>query len=262
MTYKNYLKNKNLSDRTIRNYIQQSNAFLKYANGRDVTKTLFRNYIKQYENKHSPLSTRTVYNCVVQFLKFNKKKWVRDLENFKLPKIIEFPRRILNIEFINKVLEERYNDPKDFYQKRLVLIIKLLLTTGLRADEITNCNKTNIFENKLMIKGKGKKTRVVFLTAEVIELINSWKYKYFLVSKKGKRITTKQLRSILTEFGKQIDISLSPHMFRRTFCTELIKKGCNLKVVQKLMGHSNIAITSRYIHLSEDEMFSEYSKVF
>lgn len=262
MTYKNYLKNKNLSDRTVENYIQQANAFLKFANGRDITKTLFRNYIKQYEKRHSPLSTRTIYNCVIQFLKFNKKKWVRDLDNFKLPKITEFPRSILNINLIDENLKKYYYDKKNFYQQRMVLIIKLLLTTGLRADEISNCNKNNIFENKLMIKGKGKKTRVVFLNNEVMDLIKSWKYKYFLVNRRGKRISTKQLRVILNEFGKKINVNLSPHMFRRTFCTELIKKGCNLKVVQKLMGHSNIAITSRYIHMSEEEMFSEYSKVF
>lgn len=259
MTYQNFLKNKNLSQLTISTYLKHTNNFLKYVNNRKITKTLFRKYIALYDRNHSPNSTRLAYCSIMQYLKFIKCKWVNDIKKFKLPRLVEFPKPIVNINAINMYLNSLESN---FFNDRLKIIVKLLITTGMRSCEIKELNKNNFYNNKILIKGKGNKYRFVFINKEISDLIRKWKYKYFLVNKNGKKISDKQLRKILKDLGEKINTPLHPHMLRRTFCTELIKKGCNLKVVQKLMGHSSISITSKYIHLSEEEMYIEYSKAF
>lgn len=257
--YYKYLNNRNLSTNTIKIYIHWKEAFQKYCNQK-ITLDKFSRFLKNYEMRHSANSTRLVFSSIINYLKFIKSPIIEKAKEYKLPKVQEFPKKILSIELLLKLIN---NLSKNFFNNRLIIWVKLLIYTGIRANELLTLSKKNLIDNnKLIIRGKGNKTRIVFINEELLNLLLKWPFDEFVVNKKGKKITSKQLRLIIRNFGKKNNIRIHPHMIRRTFCTELIKKGCSLKTVQKLMGHSNIAVTSRYIEISEEEMFQEYSKVF
>ena len=256
--YHKYLYNRNLSENTIKAYIHWKNKFIEFSKNR-ITIDKFCHFLKSYELNHSPNSTRLVFSSIINYLKFINSKLLKDAKKYKLPKVQDFPKKILSIKLVISLLNSLDNN---FYSNRLNIWIKLLFFTGIRASELNNLSKKNVINNKLLIKGKGNKLRYVFINNELKNLINKWPYEYFAVNKYGKKISNKQIRQVIREFGNKNNLKIHPHMLRRTFCTELIKSGCNLKTVQKLMGHSNIAVTSRYIEISEDEMFKEYSKAF
>ncbi len=135
-----------------------------------------------------------------------------------------------------------------------------MFKTGLRSDEILNLKKSNISENQINIIGKGNKTRVVFILDDLIFKMLNWEFDYFVSDKNGNKLSKSSLYIIIKNLGIMINKNISPHSLRRSFCTNLIKNGCNIAVVQKMMGHSSINTTTKYIFLDKDEMFSHFKK--
>ncbi|MDE5617393.1 MAG: site-specific integrase, partial [Ureaplasma sp.] len=180
--------------------------------------------------------------------------------DIKLPKQIQIKLTIIEREIVLNELEKL--NLLNFYEKRLFTIIYILLNTGIRAFELINLKWENFERNKILIKGKGNKFRYVYINEEFFKLINTKTKGYVIRSIKNKKISQKQLNLIVREFSKKIGLYFTPHDLRRSFCTHLIRNNCNIKIIQILMGHSNIAVTSRYICLTESEIFNAYNNIF
>lgn len=174
--------------------------------------------------------------------------------------------RILRSDEIKKFLDRMrsYRDQ---------LIVYFMLFCGLRTCEVLNLEIDDIdfIGSKIIIKGKGRKERAIPLCAAVIKSLNHYlnyerpkvtHTKVITVLKgklSGNPLTREGLRAIFRYWRRSTKLANAhPHMFRHTFCSNLIAQGVSLPVVQKLMGHSDIETTMMYVHMNIDDVTKEY----
>lgn len=150
-------------------------------------------------------------------------------------------------------------------------MVELLISSGIRVEELTNLDITDVDLVKLSVhvkEGKGSKERVTYMT-EVCAL-HLKKYLFtriddrtalFVSLKKKDRITPGGIRNILKEIEKRAAVeNVHPHRFRRTFATNLARRGMGIQTIAKLMGHSNIQTTMIYVAMDESRILEEYKK--
>lgn len=82
--------------------------------------------------------------------------------------------------------------------------------------------------------------------------------KYLLINDKGKRVTRQEVYTFIHEQGKKLHKSISPHTLRHSFATHLLENGADLRVVQELLGHSNVSTTQLYTHISKKRLKEVY----
>ena len=131
------------------------------------------------------------------------------------------------------------------------------------------------FSNKnILILGKGSKERLVSFGDYALEYINLYlkegrkllldgvKSDYLIVGKKSEKLTTRRVEQIIDDIIKRtsIKLNITPHMFRHTFATHLLDNGCDLLVVQELLGHASLSSTEIYTHVSNEHLRKVYLK--
>lgn len=265
-SYKQFLEYRNLSKQTIYHYAVYAKRFLLFCEYQNkiINKESFIKFIQCNQDLLKATSLRSKYICTTQFLKFKNLYFINEMKsNFKLPAIYQTPKFIISHNELKLILNS-FN-LKNFYQFKKYMWLKILFETGIRAFEFQKLNKKDIENTFIRVLGKGKKERLVFITPELKKLmISDWPFEYFCTNKNGRIVTIKHLRKLLKKIGNQFGYSesksITPHMLRRSFCTNLIKKGCNLKIVQNLMGHNSISTTAKYLFFNEVEMYEEYLK--
>lgn len=145
------------------------------------------------------------------------------------------------------------------------LIVKLLYSSGLRLSELLNLKRKDIdFDRNLIhVKaGKGKKDRMTLISNDLkLDLLKyysnyAFNTEYILEGRKGK-YTKKSVQKVLKNFGKKIGIKITPHMLRHSFATHLLEQGTDIRIIQKLLGHSNLNTTEIYTKVSN----RDFSKI-
>lgn len=149
-------------------------------------------------------------------------------------------------------------------------IIELLLSSGVRVSELTNIKLSDIDFERLSVhitRGKGDKERTAYMS----ELARKHLIKYiqerniqgeYLFYNKGKNVLRAGgVRDILNRIAKKANVeNVHPHRFRRTFATELARRGMEVQEIQKLLGHSNINTTMEYVYTSDEQAHASYLK--
>lgn len=263
MKYTTYLKNKNLSKLTINTYIRNANKWEIYLNSRKSSKKLFVNYINKYQKNHMPNSTRLIYSSILSYIKFQKKwKLYNEFKDIRLPSSTQLNKTTISLKEFNELRGIKTIE-KDWYKSRDWLIFTFLLTTGIRISELTQVNKKNIKNNCLTINGKGNKERIIYICDYLQILLRNWKANRINISKQNKQITNKQANIIIKKIGKMLfDKEITPHSLRRSYATNLLRGGVDIKTVSKMLGHTNINTTSRYIHFSNEELIDNIKHIF
>ena len=133
-------------------------------------------------------------------------------------------------------------------------VVYTLVSTGIRASEIIECNLDSLdLDNKeLKITGKEGVERCSELSDNDVEILRHYllwrnpraKDVALFVSKRGLRLTYNQLHYIFSKIGKKTSIHLHPHLFRHTFAASMLEEGKDLKQVQELLGHRRLDITT------------------
>ncbi len=197
-------------------------------------------------------------------------------EYIELPKVKKRLPQILTINEINQLIAstESSNDPKDL---RARAIFEVLYASGIRASELLSLRIDDISftDGFIRVLGKGDKERLVPIGKPAIKVLRhylNFGRKYFLKSKtspyvflniRGKQLSRMGLHKILKAYLKKAKITkpITPHIFRHTFATHLLEGGANLRAVQEMLGHSNIATTQIYTHIDR-EYLKEVYKTF
>ena len=152
-------------------------------------------------------------------------------------------------------------------------MLELMYACGLRVSELLSLQKKNINLNKhiVTIYGKGAKERKVplgdFAEEYVVKYLNEARDKlhgkdspYLFLNRSGEPISRvyffKQIRKYAESVG--IDKPISPHTLRHCFATHLLEGGAELRAVQEMLGHTNIATTQIYTHISTKRIISAY----
>ena len=149
-------------------------------------------------------------------------------------------------------------------------IIEVLLSSGVRCEELTNLDigDVNMRNRTLLVRnGKGGKDRIVYISdvaAEHLERYLSTRKDSSVElfrTQKGGRYTCSGIQDMMRRLGKAAGISnVHPHRFRRTFATNLYKRGMDVHEIQRLMGHSNIQTTLGYICTDDAQLRAAYER--
>ena len=150
----------------------------------------------------------------------------------------------------------------------------MLYGCGLRVSELANLNITDIDIRSKYVKcyGKGSKERLVpfgekaktalkkyLKQREIIVLENKLdKNKRLLLKDNGKNITRQDIYNFIKKQGEKIHKHISPHTLRHSFATHLLENGADLRVVQELLGHSDVSTTQLYTHITKKRLKEVY----
>ncbi len=156
---------------------------------------------------------------------------------------------------------------------RDVAMFELVYSSGLRLAELTGIDLDDIDFNErlLVVTGKGNKTRQLPVGGKAVEAIERWlgkradycrddREKALFVSQRGTRISPRSVQSRLDRLIRRqaLQQHLSPHMLRHSFATHMLESSSDLRAVQELLGHANIATTQVYTHLDFQHLAQVY----
>ncbi len=246
------LKLRNYSKKTIKSYVFSVEKLLEYANGNSITKELVEIYIiKALEIKNSSSVSKDLF--AIKFFFTNVLKQKLNLPNPKRNKTIP---EVLTKEEIKKMIDSTNNIKHK-------LIIKLLYGCGLRVSEIISLEKENLnFDEKLIHieLAKGKKDRFVKIPDSLLNELNSYcsllKSEILFPSNHGGKLTIATIQAIVEKTSKKANIKkrVYPHLLRHSFATHLLESGVDLRIIQKLLGHSDIKTTQIYTQISQQSI--------
>lgn len=184
------------------------------------------------------------------------------------PRLIPPLPKTLGEEDVREFLESITGDsPLD---RRDRAMAELLYSSGLRVAELVNARSENLLleEGFIRVTGKGNKTRVVPVGSEARHALALWldegrpklrrahSGSVLFLSRLGRGLTTERIRQILRERATRagIDRHLHPHLFRHSFATHLLSHDADLRVIQEMLGHADIATTQIYTQVDEQRL--------
>jgi len=149
-------------------------------------------------------------------------------------------------------------------------ILELLYGSGTRVSELINARLEHLDEEEafLRVTGKGNKTRLVPLGSKALEAIRRYLREErpgqvrrrtdstLFLSNRGAKLSRSRILKLVKEIGKQagLEQNLYPHLLRHSFATHLLGNGADLRVIQELLGHADIATTQIYTHVTSERL--------
>lgn len=275
----NYLTiEKNYSSHTITNYhidLKEFEGFLANCGPKDIKEIdyfILRKFLSLLSERN--LNKRTV-SRKISTLKSFFKFMVREAEIKNNPaNSLIYPRLDKNLpvflteEQVVKIL----NLPKDdsLLNLRDKSILEVLYSTGARVSELANLKITDVDLISAIIKvmGKGRKERLLPLGEPAVLSLKKYldkridKNPSLFLNKNNGSLTDRGIRLVVDKYMRQaaMNLKVSPHTFRHSFATHLLNRGADLRSVQELLGHSSIATTQVYTHLTIDTLKKVYDK--
>lgn len=269
-----------LAPRTISSYKNANLRMIKYISGEFAITELEKvnhRAIQAYINYQTEMKLSETYiNRSMVAYKMLFQYCVDEGYIFKNPmdKIKKQKEPIICIETFNhdevKRMIQVFKGPR-FLDIRNQLIMVMFFDTGIRNSELCNLLVTDIRDTHIHIVGKGNKVRYVPITPtinkclirysrvreEYIKDKIAYQTEYLLLSQKGKRLTPEAMEHILKRAGEAAGvrehIRVSPHTCRHYYAQAQLKNGCDLYTLSKLLGHSKIDTTKRYLQSMHDE---------
>jgi integrase/recombinase XerD len=256
--FKNYLLSKRYSPSTIKTYTETTGVFLRYFREKTMQEINHLDFIEFNNNYILKKNLSNSYqNQVVNALKL----FFQIIENKKVViELIHRPRRekklpnVLSKDEVKAILET----PKNIKHKAM---LSLIYACGLRRSELLNLTLKDIHSerNLLLIKqAKGKKDRVVPLSAKLIALLRdyykAWKSITWLFEGQipNTKYSEKSLENVLKQSLVKTNITkkVSLHCLRHSYATHLLESGTDLRYIQELLGHSSSRTSEIYTHVS------------
>lgn len=286
-SYRNYLRMRNYSPRTLDSYEQVIKNFGYYVwlrRNTDVSKLVF--YWKDFENARLDTPVEVTPVIVNDFLSF-----VSTLQTYK-PKTFHriistlssfyrflYSQGVVTINPLTGIDRPRIKQQEVKYLKhnqvlRLIdsiedprdkLIVRTIYATGVRVSELCNMNIEDIDfdEHTIRIKGKGDKIRTVFVDEDtlkdILKFIGTRIIGPLFVGQQGKHISSRAIQHIFKHYAPS---GITPHKIRHSYASELYKRSKNLRVVQENLGHTSIKTTEIYLHTDIDERRQVYQQYF
>lgn len=273
----NEIQKKNYSNNTLTSYINDLYYFRLFIKKDldDIKEEDIRDYL-EYLNlqKEKSTSIRRKISSLKSFYKFLYKNNYIDKNDYPLYKI-SYPKvdkRLPKFVYYNDLLDiirESTND-KDGVRDRL--IIEMLYATGLRVSELVNIKINDIdFNNRrIVVCGKGNKERIVYYGEYAEDVLKEYLLThknaegYLFINNRGGKLTERGVRYIIDNIMKRLSIKthVTPHVLRHTFATDMLNNGCDIKVVQELLGHSSLKATEIYTHVTNEHLKKVYYECF
>ena len=159
-------------------------------------------------------------------------------------------------------------------------ILELLFSSGLRVSELVSLDRDqiNLKRREFMVRGKGQKDRPIFISPEAVKWIDHYLqkredntrplfvrysgHKQVDLSGNYHRLTVRSVQRLVAHYALMAGITkhVSPHTLRHSFATDLLMNGADLRSVQAMLGHSNIATTQIYTHVTDPHLRSVHER--
>ncbi len=249
---KQHLEIRNFSRKTIKSYMNAASHFLDYAHDKELTEQCAKDYVQQQMQKKEPSSIAHDIFAIIYFFKHILKNPInmpRPKRNKKIP-------LILTQDEIRQMIQTTGNI-------KHCLILKTLYGCGLRVSEIIALKKEDILFDEDIIHirlAKGKKDRFVKIPDSLKKDLQSYcsisHDEVLFPSQRGGKLTTATIQAIVEQSAKRANITkeVYPHLLRHSFATHLLEQGTDLKIIQKLLGHSDIKTTQVYTQISRQSI--------
>lgn len=279
---------KNCSKLTIRDYKHYLEVFSMWMEASLANKTLanldlqdvrkYRVYLANRIDQKGLTLKRVTQNYYVialrSFLRFLIKNDYKTLEPSKidLPKTESRSLKFLDKEQVDRLATSIDTSKEEGIRDRV--IFELLFSTGLRVSELVklNHNQINLERREFGVIGKGGKARVVFISDRAADWISRYLnerkdgFKPLIIRYSGKviednngermRLTARSVERIVKKYVRitRIPVDATVHTLRHSFATDLLINGADLRSVQEMLGHKNIATTQIYTHITNKQL--------
>jgi integrase/recombinase XerD len=268
------------STNTIQAYSRDLDHFVRFTRPKELPQ-IGREVVKKYidylsDHGFSPASLERKMACLKSFFHYlvgEGKVAVDPTDDFHLPKKAKrLPKALTINEAARLVSSPRGNDP---WALRDAALLELLYASGMRASEIIGLNLDDINLEVSFVRcfGKGSKERVVPIGQVALDALKHYlevgrpkfpikdKVALFL-DKNGERLSRQGLWLVLKKYVKRSGVKskTSPHTLRHSFATHLLEKGADLRSVQEMLGHADIATTQIYTSVSRERLKKMYLK--
>jgi len=252
---------------SLRTYERYLINFFEFAHIKNPKDIIFDNVIEWQiylkERGNSPSTIASKCTALRSFLSFLSKRDIKTLspDKVELPKVSKPMVTFLTEQEIRKLL----NAPnvRGYKGLRNKAILELFCSTGLRVSELCSLTKDqiNFRDKEIILRGKGRKIRKVFLSEDA-----AFWLKKFLYNHRGEErlfyLTPRSIQRMIKSYAEKagIEKNVSPHVLRRSTASRLLKGGMPLLGLKKLLGHSSLATTDRYLNLADDELKKSFEK--
>ncbi len=223
----------------------------------------------------SSRSINRVLSAVRGYYRFHDRVGGKAGNPFSTVKSLRIEGKLPTFLFEEDVEQLFEGEPEDFWQLRDLLILELLYSTGCRVSELAAVNLTDLDlkEAALRVLGKGGKERLVFIGGKALQRLREYLgrrklqgltkadgQKALLINRRGTRLSVRGIQLIVDRLisGTGLNKPASPHTFRHSFATHILKGGADIRVVQELLGHASLSTTQVYTHLDMERLRRVY----
>lgn len=187
----------------------------------------------------------------------------------ELPKLTKKLPKVISISEIENIIHNNLNETE-------LVMMELLYGAGLRVSELVNLELNNIDLDSRYVRcfGKGSKERIIPIGEKAKKAVKSYlkirelitkKYKLetkqFLLRENGHLMTRQDVYVFIRKQGELLKKHISPHTLRHSFATHMLENGADLRVVQELLGHSDVSTTQLYTHVSKKRLKEVYFSI-
>ncbi len=232
---------------------------------------------RRVEAGAKPRSTARQLSSFRRFFRYIMREGLRDTDptaDIEMPRIGRSLPKSLTEDEVDSLLQAPNTDEPLGHRDRAML--ELLYATGLRVTELINLkhSQVNFNQGVLRIIGKGDRERLIplgdesqrwlkdFIDGPRMEILLERQTDYLFPTRRGDRMTRQAFWHIIKRYAQKagIDKKLSPHSLRHAFATHLLNRGADLRVVQLLLGHSDLSTTQIYTHVAKERLKDLHGK--
>ena len=274
-----------LSNNTITAYRQDLTSFIRFLQKENLTswptKVLDIDAFLA-EQRDQRKATSSISRLITSLRKFYQWLVRQNIQKLNPMLEIDSPKKrrtlpvALTVNEVNNLLEQP--DTKKNLGLRDRALLETLYATGIRVSELINLKFTDLHEELKLVKvfGKGSKERLIPISEVALSWIDSYKEKvrdplilkigkntdFIFLNSRGGSLTRQAVWQIIKHYCKMAGIqkNVTPHTLRHTFATHLLENGADLRVVQEILGHSDISTTQIYTNLSQKHILQVYEK--
>ncbi len=189
--------------------------------------------------------------------------------SIELPRLRKTLPKVISISDIEKILSNNLTEIES-------VVMELLYGAGLRVSELVNLELNNIELSSRYVRciGKGSKERIIPIGEKAKKAVIKYlklrellvkKYKLdtkrLLIKENGKLMTRQDVYAFIRKQGELLKKHISPHTMRHSFATHMLENGADLRVVQELLGHSDVSTTQLYTHVSKKRLKEVYFSI-
>lgn len=265
---------KGLSPHTLAAYRRDLSALSEFWKGKKAEEIIGEQIIEYFQSlKAQGLASSSLCRALVAikvFFRFLKREKI--ISNnptlfLESPKMWQLIPEVLTVEEVSRFLEAP--DSAFSIGARDHAMFQVMYASGLRVSELCGLNTGDISDDKVRVRGKGNKERVIPIASSAVAAVDHYLTQFrregdgpLFLSSHGQRIDRVAVWERVKFYAKKAGISkdISPHTLRHSFATHLLENGADLRVIQEMLGHAHIGTTDRYTHVSRKHLHEAFEK--